>query len=539
MNRAVTVSAGEARQNDHRNAILLVMILGAFVAILNQTLLNVAIPHLMSDFNVTADQVQWLSTAYMLTNGVLIPISAFLIGTFTTRQLFLTAMTLFTLGSLVCSLAPVFGVMVVGRVIQAMGGGIMMPLMMTVVLDLFPVETRGRAMGTMAIAMFFAPAVGPTLSGWMIQHWSWRWLFWVVIPIAVIDIILAAVMLRNVAARHRPGFDLWGFLTSIVGFGFLLYGFSEAGSKGWHNSTVQVSLAVGVVFLILFVLRELTAREPMLNLAVFRYPMFTLTTVIGMITNIAMFGAMILTPIYLQNLRGYTPLQSGLLMLPGALLMGIMSPVSGALFDKIGARPLAVIGLLITAITTWQFSKLGATTPYSHVMMLYTARMFGMSFMAMSVQTAGLNQLPRQLYAHGTAASNTARTVASSLGTAFMVTIMTTRTTVHVADYSNLITVGQPWLYHNLQTLGMGLAMKLGLPMTAWPQAAAPIIYGLVEKQATIEGIDDAFVVATCLTIVALVLSLFIRRTRPADAPAREVRALPEPRPQLQPAEQR
>jgi EmrB/QacA subfamily drug resistance transporter len=534
--RTVNAGAAPAKGNQHRNAILMVMVLGAFVAILNQTLLNVAIPHMMADFNVTADQVQWLTTAYMMTNGILIPISAFLIGTFTTRQLFITAMSLFALGSLICSVAPVFSVIVLGRVIQALGGGVIMPLMMTVVLDLFPVEARGRAMGTIAIAMFFAPAVGPTLSGWMVEHWSWRWLFWVVIPIAVIDIILAVVMLRNVTSRIRPSFDLWGFITSVVGFGALLYGFSEAGSKGWHNSTVESSIAVGVVFIILFVLREITAREPMLDLSVFRYSMFSLTTIIGCLVNIAMFGAMILTPIYLQNLRGYTPLESGLLMLPGAVLMGIMSPIAGALFDKIGARPLAVIGLLITVVTTWQFTKLSATTPYMHVMMLYTARMFGMSFLVMSIQTAGLNQLPRYLNAHGTAASNTARTVASSLGTAYMVTVMTNRTRVHLADYSNLMTVGQPWLYQHVQMLGQGLAMKLGLPPSAWPHAVAPVLYGLVEKQATIEGIDDSFVIATGLTVVALVLSFFIRRVVPART-AEPVRALPEPKPQLQPAE--
>jgi EmrB/QacA subfamily drug resistance transporter len=496
-------------------AILLVLLLGVFVAILNQTLLNVAIPHLMNAFNVSADTVQWLSTAYMLTTGVLVPLSAFLIGTFTTRQLFITSMMLFTLGSFICSISPTFSVMLLGRIVQAAGSGIMMPLMMTVILDLFPPQTRGKAMGTMAIALFFAPAIGPTLSGWMLDHWSWRLLFYVVIPIAVVDIILGIVMLPNVETPGpKPKLDGPGAVTSIVGFSTLLYGFSEAGSKGWGDSLVLTCIIIGVIFLVLFVIRELTTPSPMLNLRVFRFDVFTLTTIIGSVVNMAMFGAMILTPIYLQNIRGFTPLQSGLLMLPGALLMGIMSPISGALFDRIGVRPLAIIGLAITAVTTWQFTKLTADTTYGHVMLLYTFRMFGMSFIAMTIQTAGLNQLPRELYSHGSAASNTVRQVASSLGTAILVSVMTTRTQVHYADYRNLMTINNPHLTQTVASLAQGLAAKMGLPLQAGQGITNYLLYGLAMKQSTIDGINDAFWWATIGTVIALILSLFVRRVK-------------------------
>lgn len=511
-----TGHAGEG-PNNHATSILVVLLLGVFVAILNQTLLNVAIPHLMNDFNVTADTVQWLTTAYMLVNGVVIPISAYLIGTFTTRQLFLTAMALFVLGSLICSLAPTFGMMLVGRVVQASGSGIMMPLMMTVILQLFPPERRGRAMGTMGIALFFAPAVGPTLSGWMIVHWSWRLLFWVVIPIGVMDFILAIVLLRNVSRPTKPRFDLWGFVTAIIGFGSVLYGCSEAGSKGWGDAVVVMTLITGVLFIALFIVRELTAKEPMLDLRVFRYDVFSLTVVVGSVVNMAMFGAMLLTPIYLQNIRGYTPLQSGLLLLPGALLMGVMSPISGALFDRIGVRPLAIIGLTITTLTTLQFSHLTNETSYNHVMLLYTLRMFGMSFIAMTIQTAGLNQLPRHFNSHGTAASNTARQIASSLGTALLVSIMTQRTKVHMADYSNVMRSTNPFLQATVTRMAQmfgGLLQSL----QAGEQAVTQLLYGVVAQQSTIQGINDAFLVATGITLIALILSAFIRRvTRPAS----------------------
>ncbi|MEC0249501.1 DHA2 family efflux MFS transporter permease subunit [Paenibacillus chitinolyticus] len=503
----------EEDMTKHRGTVLLVLILGAFVTILNQTLLNVALPHLMNDFNASADTIQWLSTGYMLINGIIIPISAFLIGTFTTRQLFISAMISFTVGSLICGMAPNFTIMMIGRIVQGAGAGIIMPLMMTVILNIYPPQVRGRAMGMIGIAMFFAPAVGPTLSGWIIQHWTWRILFYVAMPIAFVDIIFAFLVLKNVTKVTKPVFDFLGFVTSTIGFGSLLYGISEAGSKGWDSVPVVSTIIIGVVFIALFIVRELTAKNPLLNLRVFKYNMFSLSTVVSCIVNMAMFGASILVPIYVQNIRGYSPMEAGLLMLPGALLMGIMSPISGALFDRFGIKPLAFIGLTITAITTWQFAHLNADTTYSTLMWLYTIRMFGMSFIAMTIMTTGLNQLPRELASHGTAASNTARQIASSIGTAVLVTIMTNRTTYHVGQYANDLSLSNPnYNPSGLENMGAAFAQQMGQSLAAGKAYASQMLYGIVTKQSTIQGINDAFVVATGLTIVALVVSFFFRR---------------------------
>ncbi|GIP36957.1 MFS transporter [Paenibacillus sp. J31TS4] len=509
----------------HRGWVLGIFLLGAFVTILNQTLLNVAIPHLMNDFNTSASTIQWLSTGFMLVNGIVIPISAFLIGTFTTRQLFLSAMTSFTVGSLICAFSPSFAVMMIGRVIQGLGAGIMMPLMMTVILNIYPPEVRGRAMGTIGIAMFFAPAIGPTLSGWIIEHFSWRLLFYVALPIAILDIILAVFFLKNVTKQTKPSFDMPGFLASTIGFGSLLYGISEAGSKGWTDPIVLTTIVLGVVFVLLFIARELTTDKPLLDLRVFKYSMFSLSAAISCIVNMAMFGATILVPIYVQNIRGYSPLEAGLLMLPGALLMGIMSPISGALFDKFGIKPLAIIGLGITAITTWEFTKLNADTTYSTLMWLYTFRMFGMSFISMTIMTTGLNQIPRELASHGTAASNTARQIASSIGTAVLVTVMTRRTTYHMGEYQNTVTSTNPSLYDSFQSLSAAFGAKLGGSVEQGHAYAISILNGLATKMSTIQGINDAFVVATGLTILALIGSLFFRRVPHGQNATRVVEA--------------
>ncbi|MFE5322482.1 DHA2 family efflux MFS transporter permease subunit [Paenibacillus sp. NPDC056579] len=498
---------------------LTVLMAGAFVAILNQTLINVAIPHMMNDFNVSATTIQWLSTAYMLVNGVLIPITAYLIESYGTRSLFLFAMLSFTVGALICGIAPNFSIMLLGRIIQAIGAGVLMPMITNVFLAVFPPEKRGAAMGTMGIVMIFAPAIGPTVAGWVVQNYTWRILFYAMIPLGVIDILLAIKWLRNVTKLTYPSLDTSGAIFSTIGFGALLFGFSEAGSRGWSDLLVVCSFIIGVLFLLLFIWRELTAKQPLLNLSVFKYDVFTMSTIIGAAVNMAMLGAMILLPIYLQNIRGFTPLQSGLLLLPGALVMGVMSPISGALFDRIGARPLAIAGLIITAITTLEFSKLTSDSTYNHIMLLYTVRMFGMSLLMMTVQTAGLNQLPRTLGSHGTAMSNTTRQVAGSIGTALLVTVMSSRTTIHMADYSTQLTAANTLVADNINQFGLQLAEASGQAAQAGGTLAIQTLFSLATVQSTINGINDSFLVATLITLIGLFFAFFLRRAKPAESP--------------------
>ncbi len=507
----------ETAKEGGNGKILAALILGAFVAILNQTLLNVAIPRIMNDLNISANTVQWLSTGYMLVNGIFIPVTAFLIEKFGTRKLFITSVSLFTIGSIICSISVNFSMLMVGRVIQAAGAGIIMPLLMTVFFTIFPPEKRGKAMGILGIVMIFAPAVGPALSGWIVGHYSWRLLFDIVIPIGILDLILSAMWMKDVTEVTNPKFDFPGLIFSTLGFGFLLYGFSEAGNNGWSSTIVLTSLIVGIISLAAFIWREFSTDNPMLDLRVFKYDIFALTTIISMVINMALFGAMILLPIYLQNIRGFTPLQSGLLLLPGAIVMGIMSPIAGALFDKIGARWLAVTGLIITVITTWQFTSLSMSTSYVHIMLLYVLRMFGMSFLMMTVITEGLNQLPRHLGAHGTAAANTARQVAGSIGTAFLVTIMSTRQGVHMGEYGNVITSANPYIANTLTQISQGITGLTHLPLAAGQQLGAYLIYGQTMRQATIDGINDSFIVATGIAFVALLLAFFIKRAQPKE----------------------
>lgn len=466
-----------------------VMLFGALVAFLNQTLINIALPQIMDRLHITAATANWLTTIFMLVNGIVIPITAFLMNRFTTRQLYLTSMGLFALGTLICGIAPTFSVILAGRVIQAIGAGILFPLITNVIFTLFPAERRGFAMGLFGIAMNFAPAIGPTLSGWVVQNHSWRVLFFIIFPFAFINFLISIFLVKNVTKTSRPKLDIIGVILSTIGFGGVLYAFATVGTKGWGSAEVLSVLGIGGVSIILFVWRQLIVDEPILEFRIFRYKTFTLTTIINVVVTMAMFSGMILMPIYMQNVRGFSPLMSGLLLLPGGILMGIMSPITGKLFDRFGAKWLAIIGLAITVVTTYALTQLTTDTTFLYAVTVYTARMFGMSILMMPIFTAGLNELALSLNKYGTAMVNTLRMVAGAVGMAFFVSIMMNKGAEHVK--------------------AIAIAKHI-LPADKAHMAEAI-------KQGTVMGINDAFMVATGLTIIAFILSFFIKRTTPQE----------------------
>ncbi|WP_026576319.1 DHA2 family efflux MFS transporter permease subunit [Bacillus sp. UNC438CL73TsuS30] len=478
--------------------ILAILMIGAFISMLNETLLNVALPSIMKDLDVSASTVQWLSTGYMLVNGVMIPATAFLIQKYTARRLFLTAMSLFLIGTILAGFATSFPVLLVARMIQASGSAIMMPLLMNVMLTSFPPEKRGAAMGLFGLVFIFAPAVGPTLSGWLIEHFDWRMLFHFVTPIAAIVLVIAIFLLKDKKKDVEIRLDFLSFLLSSIGFGGLLYGFSSAGNKGWDSPQVYITIIVGAVSIVLFIWRQLKLEVPMLNFRIYKYPMFTLSSAISIVITMAMFSAMLLLPIYVQSIRGISPIKSGLLMLPGSILMGIMSPITGKLFDKYGGRLLAITGLSITIITSYFLSTLTLHTTYTELILIYSARMFGMSMVMMPVMTNGLNQLPAHQYPHGTAMNSTLQQVSGAIGSALLVTIMSNRTKTHATDLA-------------------ASAMKhlTGKPT---PEALAEMKQQIAMK-AMLEGINDSFLVSVGIASIALILAFFIKRVKPAGNP--------------------
>lgn len=499
-----------------RGKILAALLFGMFIAILNQTLLNVALPKINTEFNISASTGQWLMTGFMLVNGILIPITAYLFNKYSYRKLFLVALVLFTIGSLICAISMNFPIMMVGRVLQAIGAGVLMPLGSIVIITIYPPEKRGAAMGTMGIAMILAPAIGPTLSGYIVQNYHWNVMFYGMFIIGIIAILVGFIWFKLYQYTTNPKADIPGIIFSTIGFGTLLYGFSEAGNKGWGSVEIETMFAIGIIFIILFVIRELRMKAPMLNLEVLKFPTFTLTTVINMVVMMSLYGGMILLPIYLQNLRGFSALDSGLLLLPGSLIMGLLGPFAGKLLDTIGLKPLAIFGIAVMTYATWELTKLNMDTPYMTIMGIYVLRSFGMAFIMMPMVTAAINALPGRLASHGNAFLNTMRQLAGSIGTAILVTVMTTQTTQHLSAFGEELDKTNPVVQDHMRELASQYGGQEG---------AMKVLLQFVNKLATVEGINDAFIVATIFSIIALILCLFLQSNKKAKATAQKIDA--------------
>ncbi|GAB4072185.1 cholic acid efflux MFS transporter MdrT [Barrientosiimonas marina] len=448
------------------------LLTGAFMGIINETLLATALPSIQDAFSISQGKVQWMTTAFLMANGIMIPVSAFLIDRFTTRGLFLTAIGLFGLGTAISAVAPVFSVLLLGRVVQAAGSGIMLPLLMTVLLAVISVERRGTAMGMIGIVIAFGPAIGPTLSGWLLDHFTWRSLFITVLPIVAVTITVAALFLRNVTDLRKPKIDVLSIILSSIGFGSFLYGFSTASDKGWGSPIVISAIIIGVAIIVLFVWRQLVLETPMLEFRVFKFRVFTLAIVITMTVLVSLIGAETLMPLFMQNVLNFSPLKSGLMLLPGAAVIGLMSPITGRLFDKYGAKWLALIGLGIVTVTTFMFTRLSLDTTFAYLSTIYAIRMFGLSFVLMPVMTSALNQLPPRWYSHGSALANTMQQISASIGTAVLITLV-----------------------------AMGSQRFV-------PEANVP--EELLGRMAQVNGFEWAFMGSTILALIAFILALFL-----------------------------
>lgn len=462
--------------------ILTVLLIGAIAAILNQTVLNVALPTLTTELDISTATAQWLITLYMLVNGIFVPITAFLMARFSTRQLFFTSMIVFSIGTMLCGAAPNFGILLTGRVVQAIGAGIIMPLLISVVFRLFPMEKRGAAMGIVGVAIMFAPAVGPTLSGLLITTLSWRYIFFAILPFSLAALIGSFFVLKNVSEPRPAKLDIPGVITSTFGFGGILYGFGSAGKAGWSSMTVIISLIIGGIFLVLFVLRQLNAKEPLIDLKIFKSVEFTFTIIISFFVNGVTYAAMILLPIYLQSNRGMTALESGLFLLPGSIAMAIMSPIAGRIYDRYGIKWIGVFGTVVLVGTTAVYTNLTYASGIAFLVSIYVIRSIGLTFLTMPLTTAGLNALPSKLHGDGTAMQNTLQAIAAAIGTAVMTTIMTTQTNLFVAK-EMLNTAG-----------GNPTAKELSM----------------ISSDGLLYGINSAFLGATVFSIIALIVMIML-----------------------------
>src|SRR5699024_7630601 len=369
--------------------IMAMLLISGFIGMFSETALNMAINDLIKEFSISPSTAQWLTTGYLLVLGILIPVSGLLIKRFPTRNLFITSLSFSIVGLFIAAVSPSFSVLLSGRIIQAIGTGLLLPLLFHTVLILFPARRRGTAMGLVGLVMMFAPATGPISAGLIIDYFNWHMIFWMVIPPLVFALIFDIIFLPNITIVSKYKIDILSIILSVIGFGGIVFGFSFAGDVGWSSSVVLTSLVVGVMALIIYVFRQLNIEEPVLYLKVFKHSMFILGIVITLFANIIIFSANILLPLFMQAGLGLSASQAGLLLLPGGILNGIMSMVNGRLFDKYGPRGLVIGGFTISTVAVLFFANVSSTTNSYLIIFFFMLLMVSMSMVTTPSQTNG------------------------------------------------------------------------------------------------------------------------------------------------------
>lgn len=475
----------------NRTALVSLLLIATFAGVLNQTSLGTAIPTLMDSFNISLATAQQATTYFLLANGIMIPVSAFLATRFSTKWLYFISYGVLVSGLLLDILAPTsnWTIFLIGRIIQACAVGVTMPLMQVVIVNIFPAEQRGAAMGLNGLVVGLAPAIGPTLAGWILKQnfeifgmdLTWRAIFMVPCSILIVAFVLTPFLIKDVIINRHVKLDLLSLVLSIIGFGSFLWGFTNVASHGWSDMTqVILPIIIGIVVIALFVLRQLKMEVPFLDIRVFKIKQFSLTTLAIALSMMAMMGVEMMLPLYLQNVHGLTALDSGLVLLPGALMMGLVSPISGKVYDRVGSRRLAIVGFAILALGTIPFVFLTVDTVDHYITLLYAVRMFGIAMVMMPLTASAMSALPPSEAAHGTAANNTVRQIASAIVVAILSSVT-----------QNIINTHKP-------------AKSL--------LAADPILYAKKMLNASLDGFHVSFALGFSFALIGIIVALFLRK---------------------------
>ncbi|MEH7374673.1 MDR family MFS transporter [Neobacillus drentensis] len=469
-------------------AIMASLLICGFVGMFSETALNIAISNLMDVFQISAATAQWLTTGFLLTLGILMPMTGLLLQWFTTRQLFTGSLTSLIVGTLIAALAFNFEILMVARVLQAVGMGLLIPLMFNTILVVYPPEKRGAAMGFVGLVIMFAPATGPTVAGLLIEYLTWHYIFWLSLPFLVIGLLVGLKYLENVTEVTKPRIDLLSVVLSTIGFGGVVFGFSKAGegTEGWTSPVVVTSIIIGLVALVLFTRRQTVMREPMMDMRVFKYPMYNVGLLLVLSSMMIILSSMIILPMFLQNGMSLSPFTAGLMLLPGSALNGILSPRMGSLFDKYGPKWLVIPGLIVVAISIWFLSDISSASSIAFIVSLHIGLMVGISMVWMPAQTNGLNELPPELYPHGTAVMNTLQQVAGAIGTAIAIIILTSGMDKYL---HNSPTPTKQTEMANAMTFGSQNVFLFTLTVTLIGLAMAFFIRRVVVKHASMNSI--------------------------------------------------
>ena len=502
--------------------IMIVIIFGLFMTVLDSTIVNIAIPRLQNAFGADLNSVQWVITVYTLAQGVATPLTAFFAGRIGTKRFYILSLTAFTIGSFLCGLSWSLPILILFRVLQGLGGAFLFPLSITLLYREFPPNERGLASGILGIPILLAPALGPTLGGYIVTFASWQLIFFVNVPIGIVGVLMAIFLMRDFRPDVRMSFDLPGFLLSAGGLAAVLYSLSDASTDGWGSGKVLGLLIGGLLALVLFVIVEIrTANrggQPLLDLRVFRNASFTAANIASVFVAIGLFGGLFLMPLYLQNLRGLSAFQAGLLLLPQAFASMVGVVVGGRLVDRIGVRAVVIPGLILLTISTWLLTSLSLTTTYGALQWALVLRGLGFGLAFQPLLVAALAEIAPRDLASASSINTVVRFISQSLGIAILATLVQGQTKVHYTHLAEQITTSSP-LAQFLTQLQAAFVAR-GADIVSAHAAAIQLIIQYVQRQSFMLALQDAFRLTLILVIIGIVATFFVREQRRTPVPA-------------------
>ncbi len=515
--------AGTVLPAGYKWKVLFTVIFGFFMILLDMTIVNVAFPVLRQEFGADLNEAQWIISVYIMAMGISMPLSGFLADRIGSKTVYLAAIGLFTIGSLFCGLSSSLYLLVAARVLQGIGGGIAMPLGIALLLQAFPVREQGTALGIYGIAALVAPALGPVLGGWLVSLNLWRMIFFINLPVGLLAVLLGMRFLRQAKSQQRPPLDLPGVISSTLGFGAILYAASIAADVGWTAPVTMTWFAIGAAGLIAFTVIELfVAKVPLLDLRLFRNRIFLNASLLGYVATWALFGAEFLLPLYLQVLRGQSALATGFILLPLAITSGVLVILSGQIYDRIGPRPLIVVGFAILAFNTWQLSQLRADTSIHTIIFLLALRGVALGLTAQTTMATALSVVPHHKLPVGSSLISSTRQVVQSIGVAVLATILTSALSPQVKALQNQLNSsshqGAP--AQNVALCAPGMS-EIHLAAAVEPAVPIPDSSGiqpvgpdaaLLQRacQENVAGFEKSYRLTFYAALLALLLGLFL-----------------------------
>lgn len=487
-----------------------VTIIGGFMSILDTSIVNVAVPKMMAVFAVDTDQAQWILTAYMLTMGVIQPTTGYFCDVLGNRRMYLFSLAVFVIGSALCGAAWSNDSMIVFRILQALGGGMIIPVTMSIVYQVFPLAERNMAMGIWGISAMVAPAVGPTLSGYFVEYLDWRLIFTINIPIGVVGYVLATLVLREAPVNRAHKFDFGGFVTSAIGLFCLLLALSKGTDEGWTSAYILTLFYVAAVNLILFVFIELNHDTPILDLSLFKDWNFSLSTLVTFIGTIGLYGGIFLMPLFLENMRGCTAMQTGMLLFPSAAAAGLTMPIAAKLADRFTAKPVVVLGIIVLTLGSLPLMYVDLDTSDHTLMLLMMVRGLGLGLFIMPVTVLGMNSVPFDKINRASSLNNAVRQISGSMGIAILTTVLQNRQIVH------LHAIGEN-IHHASSAASLAINsyqqkfLHFGSTWVIAKLKALTIISSLAQRQSYIFAFDDAYLVLALISCAAVIPAMMLK----------------------------